>query len=230
MGRARKFMSLTKEEQYSCQFCKNYVYQGKISAPDTEKNANILTAILVVCITIMTIIFMLVLQWSKWVIFAIELPVCIAIVALVLWLQNKDRTKSQRQYFMDENHRMYMVQFMYSTFDSADVLLFAENQLHSFKKRLETTKEIQNETNRNITKSRISAQSLETAYYYVLRYRKGIKDWNMWSGGSAKVVLLDEFNLIQTGKKTSKYSYKKNGRKKVVRISNDYVGLSKAFA
>lgn len=73
------------------------------------------------------------------------------------------------------------------------------------------------------------AKSTRNAYMYVKRAKQGIKDWNWFDGGPAKVRCFNELTLVKEGRKKSKYTYlNKRGKVKKIIIPNEYDGLMEA--
>lgn len=62
-------------------------------------------------------------------------------------------------------------------------------------------------------------------FSYVERYKRGIKDWNFWTGGEAKVKALPDLRLERSGKRKDDYSYIHGSDRKNIRISGNYRGL-----
>lgn len=73
------------------------------------------------------------------------------------------------------------------------------------------------------------AKSSRSAYIYVKRAKNGIKDWNWFDGGPAKVRCFNGLKLVKEGSKRSQYTYfNKKGKVKKITITNEYEGLIQA--
>lgn len=75
----------------------------------------------------------------------------------------------------------------------------------------------------------VAVREVRVGYYYVKRAKQGIKDWNWFDGGPAKVRCFNGLTLVKEGQKKSKYTYfNKKGKVKKITIPNEYDGLVEA--
>lgn len=133
-----------------------------------------------------------------------------------------DRMKQLTQYFRDEKGDYYKVVFT----QGASVAATAVNHVGRSPGRLSGSVEKQTIVERNLDE----AQKISPAFYYVQRYKRGIKDWDPINGGLAKVKRLENLHLIKRGSKNNVYSCFIDGKKKRLKISNDYRGLADEFS
>ncbi len=62
------------------------------------------------------------------------------------------------------------------------------------------------------------AQNKILGYYYVKRFRNGIKDWDFMHGGEAQVIPLGKMIVVSK----NRYQFNNNGKIKTVKISDNY--------
>ncbi len=148
--------------------------------------------------------------------------VCVGAFILLLIIAIKERQvdmmKKLTQYFKDENGEFYRIVFTQgASIANPNTVYRRENERGNYavyEKKMDVVE-------RNLDE----AQEIYPAFYYVSRFKKGIKDWDAMNGGAAKVTYLKNLAVISRGENKSTYTYEHNGKTKRLRILNDYCGL-----
>ena len=149
----------------------------------------------------------------------------VAVFAVVLVIAISERQigmmKKLTQYFKDEKGEFYRVIFTQGasmivvSSKARRVPTSARSALGSAEKKAEMV-------DRNLEE----AQMKYPAFYYVQRFKQGIKDWDPIHGGMAKVAHLENLTLIERGRKNDKYSCQINGKDTVLKIPVAHAGLA----
>lgn len=149
--------------------------------------------------------------------------VCVGSFVLLLILVIKERQidmmKKLTQYFKDENGEFYRVVFTQgASITNPNTVYRRDNAFGNYSVYEKKADVVE----RNLDE----AQDVYPAFYYVERYKNGIKDWDAMNGGAAKVTHLKNLSLISLGENKSIYTYEQDGKIKKLKILNAYCGLS----
>lgn len=150
---------------------------------------------------------------------------CIGAFALLIAVVIKERQfgmmKKLTQYFEDENGEFYRVIFT----QGASITATLSHHHHGARTYAYSGAE---QKARIVDRNVEEAQEAYAAFYYVQRFKAGIKDWDPINGGLAKVAHLKNLTLVKKGANKSVYTCEIGGKKKTLKILNAYVGLAEA--
>lgn len=131
--------------------------------------------------------------------------------------------KALKQYFRDENGVFWSITLTGAASIAAPAPI--EETISSYRRQMETLERKANLLSAEL----VAAKSSRNAYMYVKRAKQGIKDWNWFDGGPAKVRCFNGLTLVREGKRKSQYTYyNKRGKLKKITIPNEYDGLMEA--
>lgn len=191
--------NLTYEDMVEITKCKSYKYNRDVIQPGL--------VVLLSCV-VGYVFFMAVVAIAAMDAAEQGFAIFLLIVGLIayLWINISSRQVGtmQRliQYFRDSDGTFYRVQFL----KGASATMGDKQAL--------------------VKKDLKKAQDKVWAYYYVKRFKQGIKDYNFMTGGEAKVTVYPKLTYKRSrGIKKSVYTYEEEGRKKKVVIPNMYEGL-----
>lgn len=145
----------------------------------------------------------------------------VLLIIIVIKERQIDMMKRLTQYFRDENGEFYRVIFT----QGASIMAVHHRYRRGIRHRWITNVE---QKAQKVDRNLEEAQETMPAFYYVQRYKQGIKDWDPLNGGLAKVAYLKNFRLINEGSKKSTYTCEINGKKKTLKILNAYEGLKES--
>ncbi len=140
----------------------------------------------------------------------------------ILKVLQVDQMRELTQYFRDEKGDFFKVVFTRgASMISGYAFSFddSNSNLETYFDRMATKAQV-------VSLDKEDAQSRSAAYYYVKRYKAGIRDHNFMYGGLAKVKPLGRLKLLRRGIRKSLYLSDYNGRKRLIRILNGYRGLA----
>lgn len=143
----------------------------------------------------------------------------IVFIVYIVKVRQFDKMKELTQYFRDESGVFFKVVF------TQGASITVESGRGTFSG---TLRQMQAALEKTEVVERTVKETQETfpAFYYVQRYKSGIKDWNLMYGGLAKVKRLDDLALKKTGKHNCIFTCRIDGVPKKLKISNDYEGLA----
>ena len=151
--------------------------------------------------------------------------ICISAFAVLTAVIIKERQfgmmKRLTQYFQDENGEFYRVIF------TQGASIMAAHSSHRHGSRSSSHSNVERKA-KIVDQNVGEAQEKYAAFYYVQRFKAGIKDWDPMYGGLAKVAHLEKLTLIKRGAKKNVYSCEINGKKTTLKILNNYEGLAEA--
>lgn len=199
-----------EERNSYLQGCKSFVFEGKIVSYHTLVAVSTLILVVGMCCATP---FMLE-HPSKREILVMVFPFVLIFVTIILGLKKiLGIGNDRRQYFVDRDGMIYCVEF------SQVSEYIAESQLS-------LTHTIPSDIIDELTQEDImNAKSMEKAYQYVKMFKEGMLCWDPISGGEARVIPMENLKLVKQGEKSSIYQYVNGGKRRTVKISNDYAGL-----
>lgn len=199
-----------EERNADLQGCKSFVFEGKIVSSHTMVVSSTLFAVVGICCLAP---FMLECQ-SKSEILVRTLPFSLVFVAIILGLKKiLGIGNDRRQYFADKDGMIYCVEFSQAGEYIADHSISLMHKMPSDVIDKLTQEDIMN------------AKCMEKAYQYVKMYKEGTLFWDPITGGEARVIPMENLKLVKQGEKGSTYQYVNGGKRRIVKISNDYAGL-----
>ncbi len=112
------------------------------------------------------------------------------------------------QYFRDEYGYYYKIQFIKSSTNADDLFASVEELTQG---------------------DLVKVMDKKWGYYYVKRFMAGYGDCSVHGYGEAWVVPLPDFTLVERGTRYNKFTYTEDGKTKILKVSNDFVGLADEF-
>lgn len=197
--------------------CECFPYNGK-------KNLNNTSVFLISAILILLIILgNLILIYKKIItintLWMTLLPSLVIIFAYIIKKMQFDTMKTLTQYFKDEDNIYYKIQFTKTASKPNHVFKTQSNiPLVGELKTLIDSYELLKKRQEQLDEEYEEAQDKICGYYYVDRFKKGIIDWNIMTGGEAKVIKLGKLKKIH-GKR---YTFDRDDKKIVKRIPTYY--------
>lgn len=213
----------TIEDWEKWKLCQSYVYCGKEAL---SKGKTILWSLVLVfgCGIVGFIIDYVTADEFQmyWLIAGLTIGM-ISMFVLVLYERQYLVMKALKQYFRDEEGVFWSITLTEAA--SIAVPPSIDGSILSYRWQMKAL-----DRKANLLSVELSeAKSSRNAYMYVKRAKQGIKDWNWFDGGPAKVRCFNELTLVKEGRKKSKYTYlNKRGKVKKITIPNEYGGLMEA--
>ncbi len=190
---------LTETDMNELAKCKVYSYKGKkVKSP--------VHVFIVSLLIIMPAVFILAFLMSQELIDSSVLAWCLIgafllMVAYIVKTLQFDAMKALTQYFIDWEGSCYKI-----VFTKVSTRIVKVNRQYSIVPLVGEVKTLIDSVEKLKTKGEYmeeaysDAQNKILGFYYVKRFKQGIKDWNWYSGGEAKVVCLGKENEIRIPK------------------------------
>lgn len=190
---------LTETDMNDLANCKVYSYQGKKVRSHTH-------VLIVSLLIIIPTAVMLGLLMSQEIIDQSVIAWCLIgafllMVAYIVKTLQFDAMKALTQYFIDSEGYCYKIQFT-----KVSTRIVKVNRQYSVVPLVGEVKTLID----SVEKLKLKEEYMEEAYsdaqnkalgfYYVRRFKQGIKDWNWFSGGEAKVICLGKENEVRIPK------------------------------
>ncbi len=194
-----KNKELTETDMNELAKCKVYSYKGK-------KAKSPMHVFVVSLLIIMPAVFILAFLMSQEIIGESVLAWCLIgafslMVAYIVKTLQFDVMKALTQYFVDSEGSCYKIQFT-----KVSTRIVRVNRQYSIIPLVGEVKTLIDSVEKLKTKGEYmeeaynDAQNKVLGFYYVRRFKQGIKDWNWYSGGEAKVIYLGKENEIRIPK------------------------------
>ncbi|MBE5805102.1 MAG: hypothetical protein E7316_11405 [Clostridiales bacterium] len=205
----------TPEEQAILAKCKSFPYLHDTHRRWVKPLAYTLTAVIAVAGVMLGV-----MNRPEW------MGLCVvAVFAVVLAIAISERQigmmKKLTQYFKDENGEFYRVIFTQGA-SMVVVSHKARKSPSAARSALGSAEQKAQMVDRNLEE----AQEKYPAFYYVQRFKQGIRDWDPFRGGMAKVTHLEKLTLIARGEKNNRYSCQIDGKDTVLKIPVAHEGLA----
>ena len=190
---------LTETEMNELAKCKVYSYKGK-------KAKSHMHAFIVSLLIIMPAVFILAFLMLQELIDWSVIPWCmigafLLMFAYIFKTLQFDTMKALTQYFVDSEGSCYKI-----VFTKISTRIVKVNRQYSIVPLVGEVKTLIDSVEKLKTKGEYmeeaynDAQNKILGFYYVKRFKQGIKDWNWYSGGEAKVVYLGKENEVSIPK------------------------------
>ncbi|MBQ8177133.1 MAG: hypothetical protein IJ035_08895 [Oscillospiraceae bacterium] len=187
---------MTETDMNELAKCKVYFYKGKKAKSHMHV---FIVSVLIIIPTALILGFLM----SKEIIDQSVIAWCLIgafllMVAYIVKTLQFDATKALTQYFVDSEGSCYKIQFTKVSTRivkvnrqySAVPLVGEVKTLIDSVEKLKTKEEYMEEAYND-------AQNKVLGFYYVRRFKQGIKDWDWFSGGEAKVIFLGKENEVR---------------------------------